>query len=247
MTGAISATTACSILCVLFSAASSGCSGSSSAPLDGSVSTGGSTVGSGPPDSQSCGTRVPQNHRPTEGPACPNDRAPGGVPAMCAPDGGPSPGGDCQQDSDCTAGTNGRCLPLRGCYMVCSYDECFHDSDCAANVPCQCRDSASSTDSNGCLSLSNCRVDDDCGPGGYCSPSQLTGCIRMCTVACDTGTHCYAGTIEVPCSCGQSCGAGYFCHTADDTCINDCACAGDSACTHQPNGSWDCIPCGMVP
>ena len=201
----------------------------------------------GPLGSQACETRVPANHRATPGPACPNDRSPGGVPAMCAPDGGSPPGGDCQQDSDCTAGVNGRCLQLRGCYMVCSYDECFQDSDCAGNVPCQCRDSASSTDSNRCLINSNCRIDDNCGPGSYCSPSQLNGCMRMCTVQCDTETHCYAGTTEVPCWCGQSCGDGYFCHTADDTCTNDCECTGDSACTHQPTGGWACIPCAQVP
>jgi hypothetical protein len=131
--------------------------------------------------------------------------------------------------------------------MACSYDQCFQDADCVGNVPCHCRGSASGNDSNWCLTKSNCRVDDDCGPGGYCSPSQVTGCIRMCTVACGAGTHCYAGTTEVPCWCGQSCGAGYFCHTADDTCTNDCECTGDAACTHQPLGGWACIPCAAIP
>ncbi len=191
--------------------------------------------------------RIPANHRPAGGPACPNDRAPAGLPASCTPDSGVTPQGDCQQDFDCSAGTNGRCVQLRGCYMVCSYDECFHDSDCAGNVPCQCRGSASSTAANICLVNSNCRVDNDCGPGGYCSPSQLDGCIRMCTVPCGSESHCYEGTTEVPCSCSQSCGAGYFCHTASDTCVNDCECnEADSACTHQPDTGWACIPCGIV-
>ena len=71
---------------------------------------------------------------------------------------------------------------------------------------------------------------------------------RMCEVPCDSDTHCYAGNMEVPCSCGQSCGDGCFCHTADDTCTNDCECGmGDNACTHQPTGGWACIPCAMVP
>ena len=230
--------------------ATSSMDGPSTSEVDASIRIIDSVTGSvdGPPDTQACRTPVPRDHRPTEGPACPNDRAPGGVPAMCTADGGPPPGGGCQQDSDCTAGINGRCLQLRGCYMACSYDECFRDSDCAGNVPCQCRDSASSTDGNRCLINSNCRVDDDCGPAGYCSPSQLNGCIRMCTVPCDSETHCYAGTTEVPCWCGQSCGNGYFCHTANDTCTNDCECdVGDSACTHQPNAGWACIPCGNVP
>lgn len=47
MTRSIPATAACSILCVLLSAALSGCGGSGSARTDGSVLTGGSTVGSG--------------------------------------------------------------------------------------------------------------------------------------------------------------------------------------------------------
>jgi hypothetical protein len=224
--------------------------GPSGSEGDASTRIGDDATGSvdGAPDAQICGTRPPANHRAAEGPACPHDRAPGGVPAMCVVDGGPPPAGDCQQDSDCTAGINGRCLPVRGCYMACSYDGCFSDSDCAGNVPCHCRDSTSSTNANCCLVNSDCRIDDDCGPGGYCSPSQLEGCMRMCTVPCSPGTHCYAGTTEVPCWCGQSCGAGYFCHTADDACTNDCECTeADSACTHQPTGGWACIPCAMVP
>jgi hypothetical protein len=47
MTRSNPATTACSILCVLLSAALSGCGGSGSARLDGSVSTGGSAISSG--------------------------------------------------------------------------------------------------------------------------------------------------------------------------------------------------------
>jgi hypothetical protein len=199
-------------------------------------------------DTQSCTARIPQNHRATEGPGCPGERAPGpGLPAMCSVDGGQPPSGDCQKDSDCTKGVNGRCVVVRGCYMACSYDECTQDSDCAGNVPCQCRDSASSTASNWCLKNSNCRVDGDCGPGGYCTPSQLDGCMRMCTVPCEPGTHCYAGSTEVPCWCGQSCGAGYFCHTPCDSCTDDSDCSEPgSACTHQPTGGWACIACAIV-
>jgi len=200
-------------------------------------------------DSRACVAGVPKNHRASEGPACPSERAPGpGLPEMCNADAGQPPAGDCQQDSDCTKGTSGRCLVGRGCYMMCSYDECFQDSDCAGNVPCHCRDSASSTDSNWCLRNSNCRVDNDCGPGGYCSPSQLEGCMRMCTVLCPSGTHCYAGTAEVPCWCGESCGAGYFCHTSCDGCMNDGDCSEQgSACTHEPMGGWSCIGCANLP
>jgi hypothetical protein len=90
----------------------------------------------------------------------------GGIPPRCVFDGGPSDSGKCRQDSDCTAGINGRCFEHGDCYMMCSYDECFQDSDCAGNVPCSCRDSASSAANNWCLVDSNCHVDDDCGPSG---------------------------------------------------------------------------------
>ena len=227
----------------------SGIDGSAAGRADSLSGIDSSAAGSGDSrDAQACGTRVPADHRAVEGPPCPSDRAPGGgIPARCLFDGGPSNLGNCRQDSDCTAGVNGRCFEHGDCYMMCSYDQCFQDSDCPGKVPCSCRDSASSAANNWCMVDSKCRVDDDCGPCGYCSPSQLSGCVRMCTVPCDTGTHCYAGTTEVPCSCSRSCGAGYFCHTADDTCTNDRECTADTACTSQLAGGWACIPCSGFP
>jgi hypothetical protein len=59
---------------------------------------------------------------------------------------------------------------------------------CACGVANQCK-------------KGNCRIDSDCGPGGYCSPAT------------------------------DACGAvlGYYCHTAADECVNDDDCAGRDA------------------
>jgi hypothetical protein len=176
-----------------------------------------------PPDAgvakyaQDAGTRTPLRHRAT-GAACPAARAPGtnscncaGPPGVCMPCAG-FPGG-CGQDSDCTAGINGRCLDLGPApIMNCSYDECFGDADCLTNTPCDCRDSISSSAPNSCLTGSNCRVDSDCGPGGFCSPSQ-------------------ASWNELT----------YDCHTANDTCLNDSDCASNESCVFgQQAGYWSC-------
>jgi hypothetical protein len=66
----------------------------------------------------------------------------------------------------------------------------------------------------------NCRVDADCGPGFFCSPSFSAGCPR---------------DLE-----------GFYCHTCKDGCINDSDCPatgsdGISLCTFEPsNGGWVC-------
>jgi hypothetical protein len=109
------------------------------------------------------------SHR-SSGSACPQQRGAGD---------GPTSGqtSACVRDSDCAAGTHGRCMAAcgpPGCSgTVCSYDECSSDSDCPAHVPCACRASASDNAANVCLTGSNCAVDSECGPGGFCSPSPL--------------------------------------------------------------------------
>jgi hypothetical protein len=66
---------------------------------------------------------------------------------------------------------------------------------------------------NVCLG-GNCRVDADCGPGGYCSPS-----FGSCGA--------YAGVV------------GYYCHTAKDKCVDDAECASD--CRYDTiMGAWAC-------
>jgi len=106
----------------------------------------------------------------------------------------------CTYDSDCIDGQNGRCI-TKGALTLCNYDACFTNDDCAdagADVSdCSCRDSAG-YGANSCVPA-NCRQDSDCGTCGFCSP--VTG------------------------GCGDIIGVvGYFCHTAQDECLNDSDC-----------------------
>jgi hypothetical protein len=126
--------------------------------------------------------------------------------------------GNCGSDSTCTAGTNGRCDFSGGGVLSCqcSYDGCQHDTDCPTNQLCACHGSPLLTGGNTC-EPGNCRVDSDCGANGYCSPSAGTG------------------------NCGGL--AGYYCHTAQDTCVNDTDCnsntTGDSICEYAGD-HWSC-------
>jgi hypothetical protein len=210
----------------------------------------------GPSGSQACSSREPQKHR-LSGSLCPGQRGPGasGPGAECPPDAGLPVA--CWQDSDCTAGSNGRCFTYRGylaCMGQCTYDACGSDSDCPGDVPCDCRPSESSSAANVCVTASNCRVDSDCGPCGYCSPSQVGArCFCPSTALCpDGGGACYVGTAsgwqEVPCECGDACGHGYFCHTPRDTCIDDSDCVGDGTCNYDTvNKMWSCSLCWPMP
>ena len=85
----------------------------------------------------------------------------------------------------------------------------MHDTDCKAGNTCACHGSPYlGGQGNGCVP-GNCRVDADCGAGEYCSPSYD------------------------PSSCGGL--AGYYCHTAQDVCLDD------SDCSSGPNGPQVCI------
>jgi hypothetical protein len=123
-------------------------------------------------------------------------------------------------DSQCTSGTNGRCTAFVsgfGTNYLCTYDACFVDSDCPGLAVCECGQAmGSGRAANACLS-SNCRVDADCGPGGYCSPSYS--------------------------SCGARGGfTGYYCHTPADDCTNDSDCTQLGYwCGWQPyDAKWTC-------
>lgn len=123
---------------------------------------------------------------------------------------------ECQVHADCTEGENGRCVGNGHDGWYCTYDLCFADSECE-NV-CACEGGFRS-DHNICIP-GNCRVDADCGAGGFCSPSL------------------------------GSCGhydkfAGYWCRTAQDTCLNDADCetaeAPQGYCAWLPEaGHWGC-------
>ena len=192
--------------------------------------------------------RAPEHHRPISA-ACPTERGPG-LPRLegCAPDGGGlSP--TCWQDSDCTAGTNGRCLNARfACMSVCSYDACNTDADCPSKVPCVCRASAADLAANVCVTASNCAVDADCGPDGFCSPSVVNDfCDCPATSLCLDSTACYAGNTKVPCACGDSCGHGYYCHTPSDTCLDDSDCDGGTCNYDRLDKRWTCSICWPIP
>jgi hypothetical protein len=136
----------------------------------------------------------------------------------------------CTHDTDCSAGLNGRCDPtprINGC--ECSYDQCFADADCkTTGGPCECRPPAqaltspagggpTATPANVCKP-GNCRIDDNCGAGGYCSPSQGP---------CGS----YSGIV------------GYFCHTPQDKCIDDADCksqGGGDCRFDQIGAAWVC-------
>jgi hypothetical protein len=201
----------------------------------GAFSAGGAQASGG-----ACGQqRIPIHHRQA-GAACPQQRAPGSVFVnTCAP----GLAGLCAQDADCAAGTNGRCLGARllSCAGQCDYDECFGDSDCPASQPCACRESSSNSEANSCRKGSNCRIDGDCGPCGFCSPTP-TSPFCVCT------SPAFCNPPDPHATCGDSCGHGYFCHTAKDTCLEDSDCTGHDTCSFDlPSQSWICTPCMAVP
>jgi hypothetical protein len=191
------------------------------------VACGGSTIdntgdaggdGSSNKDSSTTGAdgggRVPKNHRAAVT-TCPSAR---GSEESQIPDAGGQLG-SCSKDSDCTQGTNGRCTWSNGGAHVlsCTYDQCSSDSDCSGTV-CVCRPDGTSSDINFCgSSKSNCRVDADCGAGGYCSPSE------------SSDTFCFSED------------SAYFCHTSSDECIDDADCGADGSCNYDPSVKhWKC-------
>jgi hypothetical protein len=154
------------------------------------------------------GARAPQNHR-TDDSECEGPPPP---PVNCT---GRQPyEGDCDADTQCTAGTNGRCAPEPAGTLVCdcAYDFCVHDSECSYGGPCACNRSGQG---NSCVK-GNCQVDSDCGPSGYCSPTTST-------------SEC-SGVLT-----------GYYCHTPNDECVDDADCGAPPAnvCVFQ-NGFWQC-------
>jgi hypothetical protein len=161
-----------------------------------------------PPDG---GSRVPVNHRPNDA-----ECVAAAPPGDCNANGGGPPGQMCTMDSQCTMGTEGRCNtdgPLPGC--LCTYDTCTDDSSCSANELCVCHGSAYTYGEGNTCMPGNCRVDSDCGAGGYCSPTASGGCGQV---------------------------SGYYCHTPGDQCVNDSDCGGaGDACTYSTaNGIWQC-------
>jgi hypothetical protein len=201
------------------------CGGVAVGPVDAGSDGSSGSSGSGSTSGSSSGVRVPVNHRPDDS-QCSTPRSPGD----CGPGGSSSssgaPPGQCSADSDCTAGQDGRCvnaidLPL----CTCSYDACVHDSDCGPGRTCACHGSDyGGVQGNACVT-GDCRVDADCGAGGYCSPTlDMSQC----------------GTL-----------GGFYCHTPADQCIDDADCTSTSGtpfCVWSPGTKrWECTslpPCG---
>ena len=120
----------------------------------------------------------------------------------------------CTTDADCTARPNGICVDR----YVGQGDftvECQYDG-CMSDAECKdgpCMCGGSAT-VNKCGG-GRCRVDADCG-GGYCSPSQ---------------DECHWGL------------SGWYCHTADDECVDDKDCGSDfdDYCWFDPKKQhWAC-------
>lgn len=116
------------------------------------------------------------------------------------------PGGvvpdQCRTHDDCRGGMNGRCAGNSETGFLCTYDECFTDSDCGPDEACRCEGGVYS-DNNRCVSAGGedglCRTNSDCGDSGVCSPSAARHCnpdipelfaCRTCDDECATNDDC---------------------------------------------------------
>jgi len=140
------------------------------------------------------------------------------TPVNCSHPGDPFGDAGCEGDNSCTAGTNGRCIGPPGGPAICgcTYDQCLHDTDCAASKTCACHDSPYLWGDNACTQ-GDCRIDANCGVAGFCSPSLS------------------------PASCYLL--SGFYCHTALDQCTDDTDCATQSGqgCMYSPaHARWEC-------
>ena len=210
-------------------ASSSGSSSGGSSSSSGGSSSGGSSSSSGASSSSSGSSSGGSSSGPDGGRVPLNHRTDDSACSQPAAPGDCSIGegdGECAADNACTAGTDGRCVQNNGgaIFCTCTYDTCTHDADCAAGQTCACHGSTYTYgDGNTCIA-GNCRVDADCGAGNYCSPADNVN------------------------SCGSL--LGYFCHTPQDTCIDDSDCtnssSGPQVCTYSSTaGHWQCKVQGL--
>ena len=103
-----------------------------------------------------------------------------------------------------TAGTNGRCVEQGGgiAFCGCTYDTCVDDAACPTGQTCACHGSPYNGGGNSCVP-GNCRVDTDCGPGGYCSPSGPRGvrksyCLGYCKLIFAPPEKIVSCTVSTP-------------------------------------------------
>jgi hypothetical protein len=164
---------------------------------------------------------VPDNHRPSNA-QCLGPAAPGNI--SCSNNCPTGPNFACTNDSACT-GLNARCINGGGpAGSYCTHDACTADADCPSNQTCACHGSPFTYRAGNHCVPGNCRVDADCGLGLYCSPSPASTCSP-------NGDLCL----------------GYYCHTANDLCLNDSDCAAQplTACVYSTSaGFWQCSAYG---
>ena len=136
----------------------------------------------------------------------------------------------CTDDTSCAGGANGRCGCAWGAApnpwgTACSYDDCASDDACGHTV-CLCRETTlpgvtpDPARRTICAGSGNCKVDSDCGGGGYCAPTAAFQC------GPDRWDY-----------------YGFFCHTPNDECVNDSDCApqGNAFCAYNPAVKhWAC-------
>ena len=230
----------CAMNCSASDAGRDGAGGTGGVPTGG-LGTGGSVVGGGaggvPVPTGGLGTggsvggggtgglasgRVPDNHRPSDA-QCMQTAPAGNCPCTA---GCSSPQFTCTSDSACAdAGANGRCINQGGpAGCGCTYDRCAGDTDCPSGQTCGCHGSPYTFGGGSTCVPGNCRVDADCGTGGYCSPSPAMPCNMTGWDYCQ--------------------GLGYYCHTPTDWCMNDsdCGVGAGSGCVYSAsNGDWECV------
>ena len=186
----------------------------------GGVATGGDMAGGGTGGLAT--GRVPDSHRPSDA-QCTQTAPAGNCPCTA---GCSSPQFTCTSDSACAdAGANGRCINQGGpAGCGCTYDRCAGDTDCPSGQTCGCHGSPYTFGGGSTCVPGNCRVDADCGTGGYCSPSPAMPCNMTGWDYCQ--------------------GLGYYCHTPTDWCMNDsdCGVGAGSGCVYSAsNGDWECV------
>ncbi len=208
------------VLVAVLPAGLAACAGATAGRVDAGSDEGASSTGSsgssGTADASSGSSTdatEPLNHRPDDT-LCSQPAPPGN----CS-----SEAGVCASDTGCSAHAGGRCnvtAPPRWC--SCTYDMCAHDTDCVQGQTCACHMSAYVPFGSVCVP-GNCRVDADCGPGGFCSPSLDP---TLCRVI-----------------------AGYYCHTAADECVNDADCghSGETCSYLATRGRWECYSAAFCP
>ncbi len=198
------------------------CSSSSSTPATPADAGNDSSAADAPVDHAPVKSATPTFHR-TAATTCGKTRA-ASQPGDAGSDAGMDP---CKVDGDCVAGKNGRCILLVNA-TLCTYDECYADSDCTSGQVCMCRDAQDiipdialngiPRPTNTVCATAECTIDNDCGSGGFCSPSI------------DPTTKKYS----------------FQCHVAADECTNDedCGCPNGTQtdlCRFDPSkGHWAC-------